>query len=101
MLFNLCNSCGLLSVFEQAQLWSNGRLYNVKHRVQCKEATVRVSIATFVLGPKDQALEVSPEFVDSQHPHLFRPITFEDYRKLRLSTKLQAGEALDLVRSIP
>lgn len=80
------------------KVWSNGRLCNVKHRVQCKEAAVRLSIASFLLGPKDAAVEAPPELVDSEHPRLFVPVTYEDYRKLRLSTKLQAGEALALVR---
>uniref|UniRef100_A0A6N2MUW6 Fe2OG dioxygenase domain-containing protein n=1 Tax=Salix viminalis TaxID=40686 RepID=A0A6N2MUW6_SALVM len=30
--------------------WSNGRLRNVKHRVQCKESSVRISIASFLVG---------------------------------------------------
>lgn len=73
----------------------------MKHRVQGREATIRVSIATFLLGLKQEAvvLEAPPEFVDSEHPRLYVPFTCEDYRKLRLSTKLQAGEALALVRT--
>ncbi|KAI9165187.1 hypothetical protein LWI28_009343 [Acer negundo] len=89
----------LVNLGDFATLWSNGRLYNVKHRVQCKEAAIRVSIATFLLGPKEAAVEAPDEFVNSEHPRLYIPITYEDYRKLRLSTKLQAGEALELVRS--
>ena len=78
--------------------WSNGRLCNVKHRVQCKEASIRVSIASFLLGP-NEAVEAPPELIDSQHPRQFVPFTYEDYRKLRISTKLQAGEALQFVRN--
>ncbi|KAL6346041.1 hypothetical protein AAG906_025321 [Vitis piasezkii] len=88
----------LVNLGDIATVWSNGRLCNVKHRVQCKEAAVRLSIASFLLGPKDAAVEAPPELVDSEHPRLFVPVTYEDYRKLRLSTKLQAGEALALVR---
>lgn len=76
--------------------WSNGSLRNVKHRVQCKEATIRLSIASFLLGPKEE-VEPPPELVDAGHPRLYAPFTYEDYRKLRLSTKMQAGEALALV----
>ncbi|KAK2657715.1 hypothetical protein Ddye_010767 [Dipteronia dyeriana] len=89
----------LVNLGDFATLWSNGMLYNVKHRVQCKEAAIRVSIATFLLGPKEAALEAPDEFVNSEHPRLYIPVTYEDYRKLRLSTKMQAGEALELVRS--
>lgn len=69
------------------------------HRVQCKEATTRLSIATFLLGPKEAAVEPPPQLVDSEHPRLYVPLTYEGYRKLRLTTKLQAGEALALVRT--
>lgn len=89
----------LVNLGDIATIWSNGRLLNVKHRVQCKESAIRVSIATFLLGPKEAAVEAPADFVDAEHPRLYVPITFEDYRKLRLSTKLQAGEALELVRS--
>ncbi|XVE78506.1 hypothetical protein DITRI_Ditri13aG0150500 [Diplodiscus trichospermus] len=89
----------LVNLGDMAAAWSNGRLCNVTHRVQCKQATTRVSIATFLLGPKETAVEPPPELVDSEHPRLYVPFTYEEYRKLRLSTKLQAGEALELVRT--
>ncbi|XVF20924.1 hypothetical protein REPUB_Repub12eG0045800 [Reevesia pubescens] len=89
----------LVNLGDMAAAWSNGRLCNVKHRVQCKKAATRVSIATFLLGPKEAAVEPPPELVDSEHPRLYVPFTYEEYRKLRLTTKLQAGEALALVRT--
>lgn len=79
------------------KVWSNGRLCNVKHRVQCKEAAVRLSISSFLLGPREAAVEAPPELVDSEHPRLFVPFTYKDYRKIRLSTHLQCGETLGLV----
>ncbi|KAM1605814.1 hypothetical protein PS2_026510 [Malus domestica] len=95
-----CPGTLLVNLGDVAKAWSNGRLCNVKHRVQCREATIRISIATFLLGPREEAVvEAPPEFVDSEHPRLYVPFSYEDYRKLRLSTKLQAGEALALVRT--
>lgn len=85
--------------FCYVKVWSNGRFYNVKHRVICKEAKIRWSIASFLLGPREIAVEPPPELVDAEHPRVYVPFTFQDYRKLRLSTKLQAGEALDLMRT--
>ncbi|MFS8007627.1 putative flavanone 3-dioxygenase [Helianthus anomalus] len=79
-------------------VWSNGRFCNVKHRVQCKDANTRVSIASFLLGP-EEILEPLPELVDDDHPRVFVPTTYEDYRKLRFSTKLHAGEALALLHT--
>ncbi|XP_010266310.1 PREDICTED: 2-oxoglutarate-dependent dioxygenase DAO-like [Nelumbo nucifera] len=90
----------LVNLGDIATAWSNGRFHNVKHRVQCKEAAIRISIAMFVLGPKDEAVEAPQEFVDPQHPRLYAPFTYLHYRKLRLSTGLRAGEALQLVHQI-
>ncbi|RXH85961.1 hypothetical protein DVH24_017014 [Malus domestica] len=86
-----CPGTLLINFGHVAQAWSNGRLCNVKHRVQCREATTRVLIATFLLVPKEEAVEALPEFVDSKYPRLYVPFTYEDYRKLRLSTKMRAG----------
>ena len=58
------------------KVWSNGRFCNVKHRVQCKEASIRVSIASFFLGPKEAAVEAPPELVDSENPRQFVPFFF-------------------------
>lgn len=71
----------------------------MKHRVLCKEATIRVSIATFLLGPREDAIEPPSQLVDSEHPRQYKPFTYEEYRKLRLSTKMQAGETLSLLRA--
>lgn len=70
----------------------------MKYRVQCKEVTIRVSIALFLLGPKEE-VQPPPELLDSAHPRLYDPFTYEGYRKLRQSTKLHAGEVLALVRA--
>ncbi|KAI7754299.1 hypothetical protein M8C21_024815, partial [Ambrosia artemisiifolia] len=88
----------LVNLGDMATVWSNGRFCNVKHRVQCKEANTRVSIASFLLGP-EEILEPLQELVDDDHPRVFVPTTYEDYRKLRFSTKLHAGEALALLHT--
>nr|XP_043632186.1 2-oxoglutarate-dependent dioxygenase DAO-like isoform X2 [Erigeron canadensis] len=81
---------------DMATVWSNGRFCNVKHRVQCKEAKVRVSIGSFLSGPKE-TMEPLPELVDNDHPRVYFPTTYEEYRKLKFSTKLYSGEALELL----
>ncbi|KAI9112685.1 hypothetical protein K1719_016351 [Acacia pycnantha] len=83
-----------------APVWSNGRFETVKHRVECKEANVRVSIASFLLGPKEGDIEAPKELVDlHHHPRLFLPFSYEHYRKLRTSQKMHAGEALALLHA--
>ena len=81
---------------DMATIWSNGRLCNVKHRVQCNEATERFSIASFLLGPVTD-LEPPSEFVDAEHPRLYKPISHEGIRNIRTIKKLVDGEALKLI----
>ncbi|PON70901.1 Oxoglutarate/iron-dependent dioxygenase [Trema orientale] len=88
----------LVNLGDIAKAWSNGRLCNVMHRVLCKEATIRISIASFLLGPKDEVVEAAQEFVDSEHPRLYAPFNHDDYWKERLSKNLRAGEVLELLR---
>ncbi|KAL1567297.1 2-oxoglutarate-dependent dioxygenase DAO-like [Salvia divinorum] len=85
----------VVNVGDVAKAWSNGRFCNVKHRVQCYEATVRTSIALFVLGPRDGKVEAPPHLLDTDYPRRYVPFDFEEYRKLRASTKSPTGEALE------
>ncbi|KAL7231154.1 hypothetical protein ACSBR2_009429 [Camellia fascicularis] len=87
----------LVNLGDTAKVWSNGRLCNVKHRVVCKEPRTRMSIASFLLGPKEAKVEAPAELVDFSHPRLYAPFFYLDYRNLRISKELQAGEALDFV----
>lgn len=86
-----------INLGDMAAIWSNGRLCNVKHRVQCNEATKRFSIASFLLGPMDTDLEPPSEFVDAEHPRLYKPISHDGVRNIRMTTKLHDGEALKLI----
>ena len=76
------------------QVWSNGRLHNVKHRVRCVAPVPRISIAMFLLGPKDGRVSAPEPFVDADHPRRYKEISYGDYRALPLSTGEHAGEAL-------
>ncbi|XP_030481841.2 2-oxoglutarate-dependent dioxygenase DAO [Cannabis sativa] len=94
-----CPGTLLLNLGDVAKAWSNGRFCNVKHRVQCKEASIRVSIASFLLGPKNGTVEIPQELVDDEHPCLYKPFIYEEYRSLRLSEKLHTGEALQFIET--
>lgn len=95
----------LVNLGDIAKAWSNGRFYNVTHRVVNKASgEERLSIVLFVLGPKEVAVEAPAEIVDSDDPNscrrrLYVPFTFEQYRMLRNSTRSKAGEALHLLRT--
>ncbi|KAJ9541019.1 hypothetical protein OSB04_027525 [Centaurea solstitialis] len=49
----------VVNLSDMARVWSNGRFCNVRHRVQCSEATIRMSIASFMLGPGRGSLETA------------------------------------------
>ena len=52
-------------------------------------------MASGLLGPKE-AVEPLAELVDVDCPRVYVPTNYEDYRMLRFSTNLHAGEALAL-----
>ncbi|KAK6128818.1 hypothetical protein DH2020_037454 [Rehmannia glutinosa] len=93
-----CPGTLLVNLGDIAAVWSNGRFLNVKHRVMCKETGIRVSIASFLLGPKEAIVEAPLELVDLEHPRLFAPFTYQDYRNFRIGNGLHTGEALDCLR---
>ncbi|XP_047161176.1 2-oxoglutarate-dependent dioxygenase DAO-like isoform X1 [Vigna umbellata] len=88
----------LVNLGDIARVWSNGRFCNLIHRVQCKEANKRFSIATFMLAPRNRNVEAPEELVNHDHPRLYRPFIYEDYRKLRFTNKMYIGEVLELLR---
>ncbi|KAG8378671.1 hypothetical protein BUALT_Bualt07G0009500 [Buddleja alternifolia] len=93
-----CPGTLLVNLGDIATVWSNGRLYNVKHRVVCKEVGIRVSIASFLLGPKEEVVEAPSTLVTSENPRMYVPFTFEDYWKSKFYKCLDCGEALDPFR---
>ncbi|KAI3409610.1 Fe2OG dioxygenase domain-containing protein [Psidium guajava] len=81
------------------QIWRSRRRRNVKHLVLCKEATAWVSDRNFpILGPKQGAVEEPPELIGPKYPRLYGPVVYEDFRNLRTSKNLRAGEALAVGR---
>lgn len=69
----------------------------MKHRVQCKEAKTRITISCFLLAPTDRVVEPPSEFVDAEHPRLFKPVSDGELRRIRLRHDTHAGESLNFV----
>ncbi|KAJ4958648.1 hypothetical protein NE237_025759 [Protea cynaroides] len=59
--------------------WSNGRVHAVEHRVVMKGDKIRYSCALFMAPKDEEVIEVAKEFVDDDHPLLFRPFNFSGY----------------------
>ncbi|KAD4179015.1 hypothetical protein E3N88_27606 [Mikania micrantha] len=83
------------------KVWSNGRYYNVNHKVCCLKPTIRSSIAFFMLAPTDQKIEAPSELVDSDHPRCYVPLDYKEYRKTRMLRGEITGGVLDLFNSTP
>ncbi|KAL1207722.1 2-oxoglutarate-dependent dioxygenase DAO [Cardamine amara subsp. amara] len=94
---NTLPSTFLVNLGDMATIWSNGRLYNMKHRVNCIDPKVRFSVSSFLLGPMDRDLEAPAELVDDEHPRLYKPISDGGLRKIRLSMNLHDGESLKFI----
>ncbi|XP_071739208.1 2-oxoglutarate-dependent dioxygenase DAO-like [Rutidosis leptorrhynchoides] len=86
----------VVNIGDMGKVWSNGRYYNVKHRIWCFEPKTRYSIALFVLGPNGNKVVAPPLFIDSEHPRLYVPIDAREYRNVRISKNLRNGETLEL-----
>ncbi|KAK9733230.1 hypothetical protein RND81_04G053000 [Saponaria officinalis] len=89
----------LVNLGDVATGWSNGELRNVQHRVQCKEAGMRLSIAVFLEPPKDTIIEPHPQFLKPNQPLRISPFTHKQLRNTRVAKNLHVGEALYLVRT--
>ncbi|PKI67315.1 hypothetical protein CRG98_012264 [Punica granatum] len=92
-----CPGTFLVNLGDTAVAWSNGRLRSVKHRVQCKEPTVRISIGGFVVPPKELAIKAPAELVDCHPPRLYIPFTYDEYKQIRSSNKMPNDEALSFL----
>ncbi|RDX58420.1 2-oxoglutarate-dependent dioxygenase DAO, partial [Mucuna pruriens] len=88
----------LCIVGDVGHVWSNGRFFNMKHRVLCKEVATRYSIGAFMLSPRSGIVEPHEKLVDANHKRLFSPLKYEDLRQFRITTGKRAGEFLEQYR---
>lgn len=70
----------------------------MKHCVQFKESTVRISIGSFMGPPQESIIEAPVELVDCQHPRLYNPSTYDEYKQIRGSKKIPTDEALSFLQ---
>ncbi|KAK7381130.1 hypothetical protein VNO78_33656 [Psophocarpus tetragonolobus] len=75
----------LCIIGDVGHVWSNGRFWNVRHRVICKEGTTRYSMGAFVLSSRDGNVEAPPKLVKLDRARLYRPFKYEDLREHRIN----------------
>ncbi|PSS20890.1 2-oxoglutarate-dependent dioxygenase AOP1 [Actinidia chinensis var. chinensis] len=64
------------NVFE---VWTNGLLHGVRHRVMMSGDKERYSYGCFSTPREGVTMEVPPELVDNDHPALYRPFIYSDF----------------------
>ncbi|XP_071724161.1 probable 2-oxoglutarate-dependent dioxygenase AOP1 [Rutidosis leptorrhynchoides] len=69
----------IVIVGDALKAWSNGRLVAVKHRVVMKGDKERYSCGLFSIPKEGATIEVPKQFVDKEHPLLYKPFKFSDY----------------------
>ncbi|KAH7524730.1 hypothetical protein FEM48_Zijuj06G0150500 [Ziziphus jujuba var. spinosa] len=69
----------VVMVGDALKAWSNGRLYAARHRVTMRGDKERYSAGLFLLPKEEMVIEVPQEFIDKDHPLLYRPFKYADY----------------------
>lgn len=69
----------MVFVGDALKAWSNGRLHAVTHRVMMSGDKERYSYALFSLPKEEVVIEVPQEFIDKEHPLLYKPFNFAEY----------------------
>ncbi|KAF5814697.1 putative gibberellin 3-beta-dioxygenase [Helianthus annuus] len=86
----------VVNVGDIGKIWSNGRYCNVLHKVRCLEPKVCYSIAFFMFGPTDTKVEAPSKLVDTDHPRLYVPFDYKEYKQVRTTKRAITGGAVDL-----
>ncbi|KAF8400726.1 hypothetical protein HHK36_014026 [Tetracentron sinense] len=69
----------MVIVGEIFMAWSNGRFPAAKHRVVMRGGVERLSFGLFSNPKEGVVIEAPKEFVDDEHPLIFRPFNFMDF----------------------
>ncbi|MQL87110.1 hypothetical protein Taro_019648, partial [Colocasia esculenta] len=70
----------IVNIGDQIQVLSNATYKSVEHRVMVNEAAERVSVAFFYNPKSDLPIGPVRELVTPEHPPLYSPMTFNEYR---------------------
>ncbi|KAK7364943.1 hypothetical protein VNO80_13693 [Phaseolus coccineus] len=88
----------LCIIGDVGHVWSNGKFWNIRHRVLCKDIITRYSFGAFVSAPRDGNVEAPTKLVELDNGRRYRPFTYEDLKKSRNRTGKRMGEVLDQYR---
>ncbi|TYG87768.1 hypothetical protein ES288_A13G242300v1 [Gossypium darwinii] len=75
-LTNLSPSSFVFMVGDPLKAWSNGRLKSTNHRMMMSGNKDRFSIAAFIMLNEGTIIKTPKEFIDKEHPQLFKDFDF-------------------------
>ncbi|GMJ15628.1 hypothetical protein like AT1G52820 [Hibiscus trionum] len=79
--------------------WSNGRLKAVNHRVTTSGNKDRFSLAAFAMPVDGTVVSTPKEFVDEQHPQLFKDFNFFDFFLFAFSEQAKLIESTQQIHA--
>lgn len=82
------------------QVITNGKYKSVEHRATTNQSKERLSIATFHAPSYEIDVGPLPQFIDENHPRLYRSYKYAEYNKHYLTNKLEGKKSLDFARII-
>ncbi|KAL0316405.1 UNVERIFIED_CONTAM: putative 2-oxoglutarate-dependent dioxygenase [Sesamum radiatum] len=82
----------IINLGDQLQVVSNGNYKSVEHRVIVNSVKERVSLALFYNAKGDVLMKPAEQLVTKDHPPLYPPMTFDEYR-LYIRTRGPSGKS--------
>ncbi|CAM6115235.1 unnamed protein product [Calypogeia fissa] len=70
----------IVNIGDTLQVWSNGRFQSCDHRVLVNGKSDRISLVYSFETRHDFVIQCPPELVDDEHPSLYIPYTYPEYR---------------------
>ncbi|KAH7296932.1 hypothetical protein KP509_26G045300 [Ceratopteris richardii] len=78
----------IVLIGDQIEILTNGHYESVEHRVTTNKTVPRMSVACFFAPSEEDVVRPLKEFVDAEHPSLYKETKFCDYLRNGLSKPL-------------
>ncbi|GLU14724.1 hypothetical protein SLE2022_312770 [Rubroshorea leprosula] len=88
----------IVNVGDSLEIVTNGAYRSIEHRVTVNSAMERLTIGTFYNSKYDGEIGPARSLISQEKPALFRRITYEEYRRVKLGGKLNGKSHLDTFR---